>query len=440
MLFKNYRKFQKTLKLDYDPLFKSYPYSRLVLDYVSQLWIDKRKSDSWVDEIDFIKVVENNTSKGLTAFIYRTFLQIGSYFIKYTRPKNGIHLSVLNDRFPGLEECCKEVAILSGRRLYLQGKFFKFFIDYLIFNRLSPYRFIVGSRTAKLLRKFLVPNEDSFKNLLSDNKLMYLLEESVKNDVERTRKLFDRLGISIFLNTGDSSPSARILIAALKNNGSKVISFAHGYIVADNLISIAPIQSDYLIVWTKMQQEEIRNALSFKCRKKVVYIGFPKFFKNCKTYEQNKNVLLVFSQLNNILTNSKTFQYINNLIKLLTIEKYKVTIRLHPNEKNRFPIIEKFIKNSKVFLSNNSLQDDFVNTSIVIGAHTSVLVEAASSGIPSFELKEFCTTKSRLEMVNNITFKNLEILIKSNNFSSYKTSNISNKRKFINKLTELVIN
>lgn len=438
MHFKNYRKFQKTLKLVYDPLFHPYPFSRLVLDYLAQLWIDKRNSDSWVDEIDFIKTVDNNILTGLKGFIYRKFLQIGSFFIKYLHTKDGIHLSVQNDRFPGLEECVQEVAYLSGKKLYLQGNFFKFFIDYLTFKRLSPYRFLIGSRTAKLLRHFLVPNEDSFKKLLSDKKLMSLLEKSVKNDVERTRKLMNRLNISVFLNTGDSSPSARILIAALKNNGSKVISFAHGYIVADTLIGIAPIQSDYLVVWTKMQQEEIRNVLGSQFTKKVVYIGFPKFYRNGKIGKKCKNALLVFSRLNNILRDSKKFKCINNLIELLIKEKYKITIRLHPNEKNRFPIIEKFSKNSNFVLSNSSLQEEFFNTSVAIGSQTSVLVEAAFSGIPSFQLNELRAKKKRLEMVNNVTFVNLKSLIESNNFSNFKSGNVFNKKILINKLTKLV--
>lgn len=128
---------------------------------------------------------------------------------------------------------------------------------------------------------------------------------------------------------------------------------SHGYVNSKYLLSIAPITADKIVVWTRMQKNEIRNVLNEFQASKVKYLGWPKHYKyyNSWRIKENQKPLFVASCMCAGERGPKHFilfeEAINNLISC----HEKVAVRLHPKDRKYLvsPVLERAIAEKNYF-------------------------------------------------------------------------------------------
>ena len=443
MDFSQYKIFRDGINKEYGKYYKKYPSAFFVLDYLVQLRVnnDKLKNRQLTDWTDWAMslYLDKLTKFSFSACIYCLYLRVVSYFPMCRNKECKIHVAIEDHKFPGLNKVISKIASKNNWEVVFQGnRSFSNILDFMLLKRISPYRCFISRRTKKLLFKFRKFDKDAWKELLDDRELMMQLNRSVQQDTVHTAQLIKRLGINIFINTGDSSGNARILIDSSKYYDSKTISFAHGYIQNKKLMSIAPIRSDKLILWTNKQLLDISAAVDHKQSKKLSYIGFPKKYISGNASSDDSTSLLLMGYIEDMLKDNKLDGIFINVIEALRRLPTKVKLRLHPHERCGIPIIEEFVAKNNIELSNSNLDSDIAEADYIIGANSSTLVEAASCGKNVFEVEELSNIDFDLEGVIKIKVKQIqEIKLFSNRVDNFDVA--FNEKELEKNLTKLII-
>jgi len=443
MDFSQYKIFRDGINKEYGKYYKQYPSAFLVLDYLVQLRVnnDKLNNRQLTDWTDWAMSVnlDNLTKFSFPSYIYCLYLRIVSYFPKCRNKACKIHVAIDDHMFPGLNKVINKIANNNNWEVVFQGNSsFSNILDLMLLKRISPYRCFISRRTKKLLFKFRTIEKDVWRELFDDRALMMQLNYSVQQDTEYTAQLIKRLGINIFINSGDSSGNARILIDSSRYYDSKTISFAHGYIQNKWLMSIAPIRSDKLILWTNKQLLDISAVVGHEQSKKLSYIGFPKKYISGNSSSDDISSLLLMGKIEDMLKDNKLHALFINVIEALRDLPTKVKLRLHPHERFGIPIIEEFVAKNIIELSNSNLDSDIAEADYIIGANSSTLVEAASSGKNVFEVEELSDSNFDLEGIIKLKVKQIqEIKLFSNRVDNCDLA--FNEKELEKNLTKLII-
>jgi hypothetical protein len=383
MDFSKYKGFRKKIHDDYGSYYKKYPNAILLLDFLIQLRVHSEfHPTSGVNDRDFEKIINDLTKSNLLTFAYNSYLYFASYFLKPYKNTFTIHSSIENYKFPALNQIFLDVSKKNQWKSIFHADIKSTNLtDILLLKKIAPYNSFVGSKTKKTLSKFRTSEKTIFISLLNDELLMKKLDMLVQKDINRSTKLIRRLSIDIFINTGDSSGNARVLNESIKNTGFKTISFSHGYISDPNLIGIAPIWSDKLILWTRKQKEEIEIAIDDNIKSKLAFIGYPKNYSSELIKIQEKKTLILIGPIHEMLLNKKSLAIFENVIESIKEFSTDVILRLHPHERvAEIPEIENFVKQNNIELSKNDLYSDICSSEYIFGSNTSTLVEAAYIG------------------------------------------------------------
>lgn len=397
MDFSNYKEFRKKIHDDFGSYYKKYPNAIILLDFLIQLIVHREfQPTSEVNDRDFEKNINDLTKSNLLTFAYNSYLNFASYFLRPYKNTFTIHSSIENYKFPGLNQIFFDVSKKNQWKsiFHADVKSSKL-TDVLLLKKIAPYNSFIGSKTKKVLSKFRTSEKTILINKLDDELLMKKLDMLVQKDINRSTKLIRRLSINVFINSGDSSGFARVLNESIKNTDFKVISFAHGYIGDPNLIGIAPIRSDKLVLWTKKQKEEIEIAIDDNLKSKLAFIGFPKNYSSAFIKTQKKKSLILVSPIHKMLQNKKVHAKFESVIESIQEFSTDVILRLHPHERDKkIPEIENFIKQNNLELSKNDFYSDICSSEYIFGTNTSTLVEAASMGINVFHIEDLKTPGS----------------------------------------------
>lgn len=222
-----------------------------------------------------------------------------------------------------------------------------------------------------------------------DKVFMRQLDSSLEQDVKRTSAFLKRVGINLFLNTGDSSGNARVLVEASSSSGVMTITFAHGYIQGRHLITRAPIYSDRMIVWTEEQLIDVVRGLDPCQEKRVAYVGFPKKYENTIADSGDVSALLLLGKIEKrVIADDHLREKLEKVILTLREFASKIVIRLHPSERIEIPSIEAWIDYWGLERSDLDLAQEISSAGIIVGASSSTLLEAASSGKIVYEIDE----------------------------------------------------
>ena len=347
MDFSSYKNFRELLDKDYGVYYNRYPNAFLILDFIAQmrtyesLFPGSKYKDN---DLYFSIYIDSIIDSRFFSFIYSFYIAVFSYFLRFRARKFTIHNGIPEQKFNGLSGIIQSIAKENNWRVIEQGNVLHEKIDYLLFKKISPYRCFIGLRTKKFIKKFRKVDKRTWFCLLNNKNLMEALDRSVSQDIRRTSRIVRNLGIDIFVNTGDSSGQARILIESSKINGSKTITFAHGYFKEDSLIGVAPVRSDKLILWTKKQKEGVLRAIGELETEKLSNIGFPKDLSAIKKKNDTVTSLLLMGYMFSIIRSDETDFAFQEIIKSIREISERVIIRLHPLERDEDKVIEKLAK------------------------------------------------------------------------------------------------
>ena len=441
MDFSNHNNFRKQIEIEYGKYYEKYPNALLLLDFLVQLRVHKEfDKESWVLDRDFITIVDNLIKSDTMTITYGFYLSLASYLIRPKRKLITLHSSIEDNKFPGLNEVIYKIAKKNQWHLISQRKFtLVSFLAHFFLRNISPYRLFIGNKTKTLMSEFRIADKEHWLQLLGDNEFMMRLDKNVKKDISRTAKLVKRLGINIFINTGDSSGNARVLIESSKYFDSKTISFAHGYFSDKLLLGVAPVRSDKLILWTEKQRLEMRDALQEGQKEKLEYIGFPKKYYADQIKTKNSSSLIMMGLIEETLRDQKLSDIFKKIIASLQVFSSHVILRLHPHERNiKIPIIDEFFKETNVIVSINDLGFEISSAQYILGANSSTLVEAASSGKKVYLLEELALTGLDYEGTIKIKSDKIDTIRDNNTLTSDEIQICFDEDEISKKLEELI--
>jgi len=409
MNFSGYQEFRNKFEKTYGSYQLKYPNAFLALDFPAQLRVLQEYENSWVKDSHIQHYFDQTIKLDFSSKFYSIFLRMTAFF-RIIRPskKITIHNSIQNSNFPGFNKILDSTAKKNGWNLIYGIQPDSSFWDILSFKVISPYRSFLSTRTKKILSEFNKRDKIEWFGLLKNERMMTALDNSVKSDVKTLEKLLFRLGIDIFINTGDSSASARVLIEACSNHNIKTISFAHGYISDFTLIGIAPVRSDKLILWTEKQFTEFSNVVDETQASRLDFVGFPKKINFVDQPNSNQSILLVTTFIEPMLNDSKKKYFLKNVILELKKISPNFRLRLHPNERTNISKINDFLAENHVNLAHGDLMDEIAKSNYIVGFSSSVLLEAASSGKPVFEIKELTDPLHEFESIKKISIDEIQ--------------------------------
>jgi len=459
MDFSGHKDFRSLIDSEYGRFYEKYPYATLVLDYFIQLraarqqeYFQKWLSESQVDNL-FFESVTKLTNRSYSSKINYWYLYLASHFIDRT-DSYLIHNSLSDFNFPGTSHLLRSIANNNKWAISEQwsGSYNRrSLVNLLLLKQISPYRCFIGFRTQKELTKLRHSDDSLLPFFLNNESYMKKLETLVKKDVERSKKLIAKLGIDLFINSGDASAEARVLNKACEEIPVNTLSFAHGYIQATNLLGIAPVRSSKFVVWTKEQKEDMHKVLSQEQSNRIEYIGFPKDYDSPKQDLELKydHCLIVMTYIRPILKDKNLLDILERII--LDLRKFTkfITIRLHPHERKgsrmisleELEEIDFYINKWGLELSNSDLKTDLNSSDFVIGCSTSTLVEALAAGKRTYDIEELSRPgiEFKAEGVVRIKAGDISTIPKISNKSQKDNHLQYNKTLLSSNLTRMIL-
>lgn len=296
-----------------------------------------------------------------------------------------------------------------------------------------------GFRVIKGGRYLRIPATSSFLNYIKlvflfkklkkiglnnalNTKFLKVLDQVVAKDVSYVSKKLSKVGIEFIFMQNDSSPLDRLICKAANKVNCKVIVLAHGYIQCPSLITIAPIFSDRLCVWTEHQKDCLVKVLTGDNRKKVKYLGSFLGHSAIISKLDEKNSLIVLEPLPKDTESRNRFvDILTCYLKSIQDAGFSIIIRPHPTFKNdAFSFFNSGLFNIEVSTCDN-VYDDIERSLFVLGTNSSVLVQAGILGKPAYQVEEL--KKCYFEYADVVNLKEFVTKLNSiNNQSESKRS------------------
>lgn len=273
----------------------------------------------------------------------------------------------------------------------------------------NPHLGAIGVPSLELARAFRILKEEGPYFFLKDTKRLSRIDQAAKKGVNRISDFITRKNYQMIVAQGEAGPSERLLCEAAALSGVPYVVISHGYIQDPKLISIAPIRSAGLVVWSKKQQEELQNALQPDQAQRIFYFGYPKdIYLNGEI--ERKNVLFVMEPFCRLINYEECLAAVGRSIRGLQEKQFNVAVRPHPKDLRscNMEYICRYLGIGHQELSRGSLGDELRGAAFVIGTNSSVLFEASALGIPTFQIDECCV--SDFEGVQKI--RSTEVLAK----------------------------
>lgn len=234
------------------------------------------------------------------------------------------------------------------------------------------------------------------------------LEYLIKKEIEITRRILKLRSVRLIISQSDSSPTERIIVEAAQREGIPYIVVAHGYIGDRKLRSIAPIAADRLVVWTKAQLDDLAKVMSKREAGKLRYYGWPK--ARVTKMDVNSSPLIVLSTIYHEENCATDRTLVERAIAQLAKSHKGLRVRLHPKEWKigLQGVLSRLYYDKLIKLAHGDIQSELGRSNVVIGMHSSVLVEAAKLGIPVFQFREL--KKMDIEGVETISIEDFQHL------------------------------
>lgn len=224
---------------------------------------------------------------------------------------------------------------------------------------------------------------------LNNKNLLAKLNKELSRNKERQKIFIKNNNIKIFISTNDSKPFARILIQSARDLKIPYVTICHGYVTNPYLITVAPLNSDKLVLWSDQQVNDIRHILPERDGD-IVTFGNPKAIEVNKDNSTSDTVLAAWEPLYSGLSEEERnvhFETINFLKNIFEKSPFKLIFKPHPKEQHLAQLIEKITTIGLKIESEKNTSNIIKRSSAVIAPNTSVLVDAAALGIKSVQIK-----------------------------------------------------
>lgn len=323
--------------------------------------------------------------KLFAAYIYQQYYFLLSYFLGSSRYEKFI---VALPRFQHLEDELN-ASLIKARYCVMKSFSPSFFNVYTIFQSNAIYLGLLGMPVLdyKSIIRILAKKQNCFND--KEKQLLAKADSIVHKHILRLKKHFSNQKIKGILGCGSSGFSSATLCAVSRSLSINYTVLAHGFIGNQRLLTIAPIRSTYLVVWTKSQLEEMKQSLDKSEVNKLIYIGFPG--PKILAYQGGEKckILIPLIPLFKIHEGKQTLIALNYLINHLE-PHFECSIRAHPKDyyNNNIQALLDALHLKPNALSSKTLHQDLSESFAVISPGSSVLVEAHANNIKAYQLSE----------------------------------------------------
>ncbi|ABI57707.1 HAD family hydrolase [Alkalilimnicola ehrlichii MLHE-1] len=232
---------------------------------------------------------------------------------------------------------------------------------------------------ARLRRRGVTP-------LLEDPAFMARLEHLARAGLENATRHLRAMNVTAVITTGDAGPAPRLLCAAARRLGIPYLVVCHGYLQDPNLVSVCPVHADALLVWSAAQQRQLRTVLPPDQADRVHYFGNP-----CADGRRGTGtgdaVLIALEPQEAMAAAPRQAELLSRLVTQLQAAGRRVVVRPHPKSR-ACAQTRRLIQDWGCEASRGTLERDLDEAAAVVGANTSVLFEAATRGVPAFQVAE----------------------------------------------------
>ena len=373
----SYCELSRKVNKHYSKVLKEYPLSRYYLDTELRVMY----TNPLLQKYNFQRY---NYSQYFKIFFFKIYYLVLSVFLQFHKKnskKSKVFLSV--NRHRDLQSLLKYSLSQLGIEV-IQNAPSKIslltFQRYLALGHIAANSYMLQGIHMKMKRKGLPKFLSQYKNIQK-------LEVALQKQIKFTESFLINLKIERLIIQNEHCFHEKILMAAAKNVVVPVIVIAHGYVQCSALAAIAPIEANYLIVWTEAQKNYIENQ-SNEFLGKVKFFGWP--FERITSSSSTKHIspLIILTDVDDVLTDYQ-FERTLNFLDGFTKRCKTARIRLHPTtirvtSKRNTLLTERYTS----YLSELDLTEDLQRSNLVIGHDSSVLVTAIENGIETYRFTE----------------------------------------------------
>lgn len=224
---------------------------------------------------------------------------------------------------------------------------------------------------------------------ISDKSYMAVIEKQIRGTIINLSNYLTSRGFVSIINQAEWGPGPASLRKAAEIAEIPYHVIAHGYIQDPKLISIAPIRSTSLSVWSPLQKREVMACIPKRDGQRVKYSGLP-LDKKCGKFESVFDVLFILEPLG-VLNSADSRKRASKIALASLAQKGLSTrVRVHQKDLARKDLCEmlELLGVDWADISQGNIARDLLETRVVIGTNSSVLFEAAALGISSFQILE----------------------------------------------------
>jgi len=289
-----------------------------------------------------------------------------------------------------------EVNFLNKRKHYkLKSKnIINKFLKTLSTSTISPFTVIL----LYLLSLPIRINKNNVQYLYKINPFfLFILEKSFKYDLYITKLFLNFLKIKEFKNNGWFSVKGSILFKAISTLNINSIVYAHGHLSHTTLAFYYPIKSNEFITLTEEESLRIKGLSNYlgKYKNEISFLINSERLSNMglrSPFSSNPKNIIIGLSTPDILQESKIFEIYKFLIYSLVDFNFKVFYRPHHHTTS---IEEKLLSlNGELQSYKKCINSLDKRNTIILGSSTTLLLDAFSSGIKSYEISDFMQSPS----------------------------------------------
>lgn len=323
--------------------------------------------------------------------------KIEGYFLKQGSHRGYLVHSV--DRAPAIEKCLMELAIENG------------------LERLRPHQLTKTLTSGALSIGYGNKNwyisilqaikSGEYDDIFEDQKNSLAFECYLETVVADLASKIQSLNIKIIVSHDFHSGRGSLLANACRKAGIPSVEVAHGYTTNRYWLTVWPIRADYEILWSdnlvNAARQDFSHFNSFRSVQ-VKTFGIPITQRNRYLPDGDKYILLLLEHFSGHSRNIENIKMVTDAGKSLLSQGYNVVFRPHPRA-FQFQQISQYEDIVQSRIRNVGIEEALNNSDVVIGASSSVLVQAAVYGIPVFQIAQ--THALEMPGIQKITLQNI---------------------------------
>lgn len=239
-----------------------------------------------------------------------------------------------------------------------------------------------------VLKRFNVVDSASMKVALGFEGFLDQINRAIEIDLRRAVNTLKKWRPRALVLNADQTPEAHLIVRAASDLGIRTCVIAHGYFKNPWWVSVLPLYSERLYVWT----EDVKLRVLAADRKCPVFT-LDGIKSDCIAIDQKpeRKILVAGSPLYQYESNPEYLRAFRDAIVALGEVQKKLDVEVvykpHPLESNH-TLLDKILASNGIKKSDEEIYKAAARSLAVCGGLTSFLYEAAQSGIPAVQIKE----------------------------------------------------